>query len=88
MDRNTVTGRIESSRGFTFIEMVMVIVVMGILLGIAIPVYQAQVRTSKESVLKHNLAILRERIDPHGLRRLETRQGRPEALRALEALSR
>jgi general secretion pathway protein G len=43
--------------------MVMVIVVMGILLGIAIPVYQAQVRTSKESVLKHNLAILRERLD-------------------------
>ena len=63
MDRNTVTGRVDSSRGFTFIEMVMVIVVMGILLGIAIPVYQAQVRTSKESVLKHNLAILRERID-------------------------
>jgi general secretion pathway protein G len=43
--------------------MVMVIVVMGILLGIAIPVYQAQVRTSKEAVLKHNLAIMRERID-------------------------
>ncbi|HEY7700065.1 MAG TPA: type II secretion system protein [Vicinamibacteria bacterium] len=49
--------------GFTFIEMVMVIVVMGILLGIAIPVYRAQVRTSKEAVLKHNLAILRERLD-------------------------
>ncbi len=49
--------------GFTFIEMVMVIVMMGILLGIAIPVYQAQVRMSKEAVLKHNLAVLRERID-------------------------
>lgn len=60
MERNTVTGR---PSGFTFIEMVMVIVVMGILLGIAIPVYQAQVRTSKEAVLKHNLAIMRERID-------------------------
>ena len=34
------------------------------------------------------LAVLRERIDPHGLRRLETREGRAEALRALEALSR
>ncbi len=34
------------------------------------------------------LAVLRERIDPHGLRRLETREGRPEALRALEALAR
>jgi general secretion pathway protein G len=43
--------------------MVMVIVVMGILLGIAIPIYRAQVLSSKEAVLKHNLAILRERID-------------------------
>jgi acyl CoA:acetate/3-ketoacid CoA transferase beta subunit len=34
------------------------------------------------------LAVLRERIDPHGLRRLETRDGRAEALRALEALAR
>ncbi|MGH9323708.1 MAG: type IV pilin protein, partial [Vicinamibacteria bacterium] len=58
-------GKAASSSGFTFIEMVMVIVVMGILLGIAIPVYQAQVRTSKEAVLKHNLAILRERLDQY-----------------------
>ena len=34
------------------------------------------------------LVVLRERIDPHGLRRLETRTGRAEALRVLEALSR
>jgi general secretion pathway protein G len=62
-----VTGRnikgLRVQSGFTFIEMVMVIVVMGILLGIAIPVYQAQVRSSKEAVLKHNLAIIRERLD-------------------------
>ena len=49
MDRNTVSGKVESSSGFTFIEMVMVIVLMGILLGIAIPVYRAQVLTSKEA---------------------------------------
>ncbi len=33
------------------------------------------------------LALLRESIDPHGLRRMETRAGRADALRALEALS-
>lgn len=32
------------------------------------------------------IRLLRERIDPHGLRRLEVRAGRPEALRALEQL--
>ena len=63
MERNTVTGKGVIASGFTFIEMVMVIVVIGILLGIAIPVYKAQVRSSKEAVLKHNLAILRERLD-------------------------
>lgn len=34
------------------------------------------------------LTVLRERIDPHGLRRLETRGGRAEALRTLESLAR
>jgi len=58
-----MTGKARSASGFTFIEMVMVIVVMGILLGIAIPVYRAQMLTSKEAVLKHNLAIVRERLD-------------------------
>ncbi len=33
------------------------------------------------------LRLLREEIDPHGMRRLETREGRAAALRELEALS-
>jgi glutaconate CoA-transferase, subunit B len=33
------------------------------------------------------LRLLREEIDPHGMRRLETREGRAEALRELELLS-
>ena len=51
--------------GFTFIEMVMVIVLMGILLGIGIPMYQAQIVASKEQVLAHNLATIRERLDQY-----------------------
>jgi len=61
-------GRIAARRGqdgFTFIEMVIVIVMLGILLGIAVPVYRAQLRSSKEAVLQHNLAILRERLDQY-----------------------
>jgi general secretion pathway protein G len=63
-----VIGRLGARResaGFTFIEMVIVIVMMGILLGIAIPVYRAQLRNSEEAVLKHNLAIIRERLDQY-----------------------
>ncbi|MFQ5790643.1 MAG: prepilin-type N-terminal cleavage/methylation domain-containing protein [Acidobacteriota bacterium] len=58
-------GKLRASRGFTFIEMVMVIMILTILVGIAIPVYQAQIRASKESVLEHNLATLRDRIDQY-----------------------
>jgi general secretion pathway protein G len=43
----------------------MVITLLSILIAIAIPVYQAQVLASRESVLEHNLAIIRERIDQY-----------------------
>ena len=69
MERSTKTGRkhtsLRSDSGFTFLEMVMVIILLGILIAIAVPVYQAQVLMSKESVLKHNLAIIRERLDQY-----------------------
>jgi general secretion pathway protein G len=60
-----VSGRARATAGFTFIEMVMVMVVMGILLAIAVPRYYAQVVASKETVLKSNLAILRDRLDQY-----------------------
>ena len=65
MERVIVTGRCQVFRGFTFIELVMVITILGTLVAIAIPVYQAQIQASKESVLEYNLAILRERIDQY-----------------------
>ena len=43
--------------------MVIVIVMLSILLAIAVPIYMAQVRITREGVLKNNLAIMRERLD-------------------------
>jgi len=43
--------------------MVIVIVMLSILLAIAVPVYMAQVRVTREGVLENNLAIIRERLD-------------------------
>ena len=73
MGRSIVTGRIvkrgaighrpSAIGGFTFIEMVIVIVMLSILLAIAVPVYMAQVRVTREGVLENNLAIMRERLD-------------------------
>jgi general secretion pathway protein G len=45
--------------------MIAVITVMGILAAIAVPIYQAQMRASKEAVLKNNLAVIRERLDQY-----------------------
>jgi len=60
-----VTGSVDrlERNGFTFIEMVMVVTLVAILAAIAVPVYRAQILTSKEAVLTHNLAIIRERLD-------------------------
>jgi general secretion pathway protein G len=63
MEPNTVTGK--HCKAFTFVELVMVITILGILVAIAIPVYRAQILATKESVLVHNLAIIRERIDQY-----------------------
>ena len=69
MGQNTRTGKrqrqLRNRSGFTFLELVMVITMLGILIAIAVPVYQAQILASKESVLKHNLAIIRERLDQY-----------------------
>lgn len=66
MEPSIVIGKFRSrmrARGFTFIEMVIVIAMLSILLATAVPVYMAQVRATKEGVLKNNLAIIRERLD-------------------------
>lgn len=51
--------------GFSFIEMVLVLLVLGVLFGIALPRYQAQITKAKEAVLEHNLAVLRDRLDQY-----------------------
>jgi general secretion pathway protein G len=69
MERNIVIGKLFKPRakadGFTFIEMVIVVVMLSILLAIAVPIYMAQVRMTREGVLKNNLAIMRERLDQY-----------------------
>src|SRR5688572_11331048 len=61
MERNTKTGK----RGFTLLELMIVLTLIGILVGIAIPMYQGVVLRSKESVLKANLHTLRTAVDQY-----------------------
>lgn len=64
------------SRGFTLIEMLVVMAVVALLLSIAVPRYFNSLDRSKESALRQNLKVMRDGID-----KFYTDQGRyPESL--------
>ena len=50
-------------RGFTMIELVVVLAVLGLLLSIAVPRYLESLERGREQVLAHNLAQMREALD-------------------------
>jgi general secretion pathway protein G len=55
--------RRDKSRGFTLIELMIVISVILILLAVAIPMYQQSILRAKEAVLRDDLFQLRSCID-------------------------
>src|SRR5437016_10126608 len=59
----TRNGRLRSLRGFTFVELMVVITIVVILITMAIPIYNRTIIRAKESVLKNNLYTLRTVID-------------------------
>jgi general secretion pathway protein G len=52
-------------RGFTFVELMIVMAIIAILISIAIPIYQRTITRAKESVLKNNLFTMRTVIDEY-----------------------
>ena len=52
-------------RGFTLIELMIVMAIVVILVGIAVPYYQKSIMRAKESVLRNNLFTLRQVIDEY-----------------------
>jgi len=72
--------RIRSGkRGFTIIELMIVMAIVTILVSIAVPFYQKSIIRSKESVLRNNLFTLRTVIDEYTF----DKQKAPQALQDL-----
>lgn len=55
----------ERTRGFTLIELLVVMAIVALLLSIAGPRYFGSVDKSRETVLKQNLALMRDAIDKY-----------------------
>ena len=66
-------------RGFTMIELMIVMAIVVILISIAVPLYQKALLRAKESVLKNNLFTIRTVIDEYTY----DKQKAPQALQDL-----
>ncbi len=74
-----VTRRSVLQRGFTLIELMIVMAITSILLAIALPIYQKSLVRARESVLRNNLATIRSMIDEYTI----DKQKAPETLQDL-----
>lgn len=70
------------SRGFTLIELMIVISVMLILMSFAIPAYNQSVLRAKESVLRQNLFTLRSLISQYTLDKQKAPQSLDDLVQA------
>lgn len=64
MGRLTPSGT-NWKRGYTLIELIVVMAIISILVSVAVPLYQKSIIRTKESLLKNNLFTLRTMIDEY-----------------------
>jgi general secretion pathway protein G len=57
----------DRQRGFTLMEMMIVVLVMGVLMALALPMYNQSITRSKEAKLRHDVAILNKLIQEYSL---------------------
>jgi general secretion pathway protein G len=56
---------LKKLKGFTLVELMVVLTVIGLLLSIVVPDYIGRVRRAEEAVLKENLVVMRDALDKH-----------------------
>ena len=61
--RSRHSARLEA--GFTLVELMIVMLIIGVLAAIAIPKYLQSLQNAREAVLKEDLHVLRQQIDAY-----------------------
>ena len=65
--RGSTSRRSLANRGFTLLEMMIVLAIIMILIGIAAGMYQRSVVRAKEATLRSDLSVMRQAIDHYTL---------------------
>jgi len=68
--------------GFTLLELMIVMVVIGLLAAIAIPAYTSNIRNAKEAVLKEDLHTMRQAIDSYTVDKAKAPQSLDDLVQA------
>jgi general secretion pathway protein G len=74
--------RSNPSRGWTLLELMIVISMIMILMAVAVPIYNQSIVQARESVLRSNLATLRNVIDQYTLDKQKAPQGLDDLVQA------
>jgi len=79
MEANTQNGSGVRARGFTLVELMIVVSIILILISMAAPIYRSAVIRAREAVLRDNLFTMRQLIDEYTL----DKQKAPQSLEDL-----
>ena len=79
MEHPIPSGKGWGRRGFTLIEMMIVMAIIVILIAVAVPFYQKAILRAKETVLHNNLRAIRNSIDEYSY----DKQKAPQSLQDL-----
>jgi general secretion pathway protein G len=55
----------RAKRGFTLVELMVVMAIIALLLALALPRYFSHLENSRETILKQDLAVMRDAIDKY-----------------------
>lgn len=72
----------RSEQGFTLLELMIVMVVIGVLAAFAIPSYVSSVRNAKEAVLREDLHTMRAAIDAYTVDKAKAPQSLDDLVQA------